>query len=733
MSTPATFIERPSLKLALLEWARTDGLAWVYIFKAVLAALLSLWIAMRLDMQQPRTAMTTVFVVMQPQSGMVLAKSFYRFCGTMVGLVVMMIFISLFSQQPVLFLSATALWVGICTAGAARNRNFRSYGFVLAGYTAALIGIPAAQHPDGAYLSALTRVGEVTLGIVCAGAVSALVFPQHAGEQVRSTVRRRFTEFVDYVCRALSGNMERAQIERTNLAFVSDIVGFEAARSVAVFEDPESRRRGGRLARLNSEFMSASTRFHALHQLMNRLRENASSTTIAALEPFFREVPPLFSLAGEPVRNAADAARAAEQLRAYKAALPKRVRAVRAALEANPDFVVLEFDTAAELLYRFVDDMLAYADTYASLSAPSHERERWVARYVPKTNLFAAAISGLRGAVVMFMLSAFWLETAWPSGGTMVLNAAAVCALASSSPRPALMSAQMAIGTMLAAVTGMIVVFGVFPHIDGFVLMCAALAPALLLGAYLSTRRAFAGMGVGYCIFFCFLAGPDNLVHYDPTGFMNDAIALVLSMIVAAIAFAVLLPTDAPWLRRLLLGDLRREVASARRGRLARVATHFESRTRDLLSQINALAAGRADLQRDALQWLFAVLEFGNAVIDLRREIAGLANVPHYAASMPWRRSVDATLDAVARLFDRPKATRFQAALAAVERAIGATQDLLAASDAPRDERHRLQRIVSHLHLIRTALLDRESPFARFAPSAPERQSTSEGAPHAAA
>ncbi|WP_250512812.1 FUSC family protein [Caballeronia sp. INDeC2] len=721
MSTPATLIERPSLKQTLLDWARTDGLAWVYIFKAVLAALLSLWIAMRLDMQQPRTAMTTVFVVMQPQSGMVLAKSFYRFCGTMVGLVVMMVFISLFSQQPVLFLSATALWVGICTAGAARNRNFRSYGFVLAGYTAALIGIPAAQHPEAAYLSALTRVGEVTLGIVCSGAVSALIFPQHAGEQVRTTVRRRFTQFVDYVCRALAGNMERAQIERTNLAFVSDIVGFEAARSVAVFENPESRMRGGRLARLNSEFMSASTRFHALHQLMNRLRENASATTIAALEPFFREVPPLFSLSGEPVRNAADAAHAAAQLRDYKAALPKRVRAARAALETNPDFAQLEFDTATELLYRFVDDMLAYADTYASLTSPSHERERWIARYVPRTNLFAAAISGLRGAAVMFVLSAFWIETAWPSGGTMVLNAAAVCALASSSPRPTLMSAQMAIGTMLAAVVGMIVVFGVFPHIDGFAMMCAALAPALLLGAYLSTRRTLAGVGIGYCIFFCFLAGPDNLVHYDPTGFMNDAIALVLSMIVAAIAFAVLLPTDAPWLRRLLLGDLRREVVNARRGRLASLTTHFESRTRDLLSQINALADGRADLQRDALQWLFAVLEFGNAVIDLRREIEELPN---------GRGSIDTTLDAVARLFDRPQAQRFDAALAATQRAIADTQALLALTDRPREDRHRLQRIASHLHFIRTALLDHESPFARFAPAG---RHAPEGASHVAA
>jgi uncharacterized membrane protein YccC len=708
-----------SFRSAITDWAQTEGLAWIYIFKAVLAALLTLWIAMRLDMPQPRTAMTTVFVVMQPQSGMVLAKSFYRFCGTMVGLVVMLVLISLFSQQPVLFITATSLWVGLCTAGAARNRNFRSYGFVLAGYTAALIGIPAAQQPDGAFLTALTRVSEVSLGILCAGAVSALVFPQHAGEQIKTTVRRRFSGFVDYVGCALSGRMDRAQIEATNAAFVADIVGFEAARSVAVFEHPETRMKSGRLARLNSEFMSASTRFHALHQLMNRLRANGSTVTVAALEPYFQEVAPLLNKSGAPVMNAADAAHAAAQLADFKAALPGRIRATRAGLARTPDFALLEFDTASELLYRFVDDLLAYAQTYASLAVPTHERERWIARYVPRTNLLAASVSGLRAAIVMLALGAFWIATAWPSGGTMVLNAAAVCALASSSPKPTLMAFQMASGTMLAMLAGMIVVFGLYPRMDGFLLLSAALVPFLMLGSWLSTRRNLMGVGVGYCIFFCFLAGPDNLTHYDPTGFINDAIALVLSMLVSAIAFAVLLPTDAPWLRRLLLADLRREVVAGCRARLSglvagfgsRLATRFESRTRDLFSQINALAANRPDVQRDALQWLFAVLEVGHAVIDLREELAALGGESSHA---PWRRSTATTLDAVARLFDKPNAERFSAALASTSQAIEQLQQQLDAQRPPRDERHRLQRILSHLHFIRTALLDPQSPLDPF-------------------
>ena len=708
---PASFA---ALYAAAADWARTDGLTWVYLFKALAACFLALGIAMKLDLPQPRTAMTTVFIVMQPQSGMVFAKSFYRICGTLVGLVVMLALIGLFAQQPELFIATTAIWVGICTAGAARNRNFKSYGFVLAGYTAALIGIPASQHPDGAFLSALTRVAEVVVGIVCAGAVSGLVFPQFAGLQMRSTVRARFSAFVEYVSASLAGRNDRAQIEATNARFVADIVGFEAARSVAVFEGPDSRMRGGRLARLNSEFMTASTRFHALHQLMNRLREaNTRGATVAieALEPYFKEIAPLLAKSGEPVLSAADAAQAAAQLDAYKAELPKRVRATRAALETQPDAPLLDFDTGAELLYRFIDDLHAYAATYASLAVDTHERERWIERYEPKTNAIAAGVAGLRAAIVMMVLGAFWIATAWPSGATLTLDAAAVCALASSSPNPKRTAFQMAAGTLVASVMGMIAVYGVYPHIDGFPLLCAALTPFLLLGVFMTTRPALAGYGVGYCIFFCFLAGPDNLIHYDPSGTINDAIALVLSMLVCAIAFAVLLPPSTPWLRNRLLVDLRRQVALASRAGMRRVRSRFESGARDLMFQINALAQNEPELKRDTLRWLFSVLEVGNALIDLRREVAALPRDARYAKSMPWRVTLRAMCDALTALFERPRADRFDRALAATADAIAAVQQVLATFTPPREERQQLQRILSQLHFIRTALLDPQSPL----------------------
>ncbi len=704
-----------ALQTAFADWAQTDARTWIYLFKALAAAFLALGIAMRLQLPQPRTAMTTVFIVMQPQSGAILAKSFYRIGGTLVGLIATLFLIAAFAPQRELFLGALALWTGICTAGAARNRNFRSYGFLLAGYTAALIGIPAAQHPEGAFLAALTRAAEVTLGVLCAGFVGALVLPQQASLQMRTTVRARFSAFVEYVAAALAGRVERAQIERTNARFLAEIVGFEAMRSIAVFEGAETRGRSGRLARLNSEFMTASTRFHALHQLMNRLRGAGATRAVDALEPYFKELAPLLHTPGEPVLTAADAAGSARKLDAFKAALPRRVREARIVLAEQPGFPLLDFDTAAELLYRFVDDMHAYALTYASLAAATHERERWPERYEPKTNAVLTAIAGLRGAIVIAVLSAFWVASAWPNGTVLVLNAAAVCALASSSPRPTRMTYQMAAGALLATLVGFVEIFGVYPRIDGFPLLCAALAPPLALGIWMTTRPKLAGYGAGYCIFFCVLAGPDNMVSYDPAGFANDAIALVLSMAACAIAYSVLLPPSTPWLRRHLLADLRRQVVLSCQAPLARLRGRFESRARDLAFQAYALMERDPAARRDALAWLIAVLEVGHAVMDLRRELGQLPSDARYAATMPWRRAIARSAKTLAALFAHPAAARLDAALAANVDAIAATQQALAAFAPPREDRHRLQRILSYLHFVRTALFDPQSPLAQYA------------------
>ncbi|VWB34182.1 fusaric acid resistance protein [Burkholderia lata] len=698
---------------AARDWAGTSGVTWLYIFKTLLAALLALGVAMKLELPMPRTAMTTVFVLMQPQSGMVLAKSLYRICGTIVGLLAMLVLISLFGQTPELFLGATALWIGICTAGAARNRNFRTYGFVLAGYTAALIGIPAWQHPDAAFISAMTRVTEVTIGILSSGAVSALVFPQHVSEQISRVNRARFTAFADDVLAILSGRIDRAFLEALSVRIVDETVSSEAARSAAVFEGPDTRLRNGRLTRLNAERMTTSTRLHALSQLIARLRAARADVVLAEIDALMADLATPLRHARQDAAHADDvdafAASLAATLERGRAALPGRAQRARNRLGSSA--TALDFDTAVDLLDRFLDSYIAYTSTYLSLNVAAHEREQWAAPYEPRTNPLIAAVAGIRAMLLTLVLSTFWIATAWPSGALLVLNGGAICALVASSARPSRTAFQMAIGTAFAAVIGLIVMFVVYPVIDGFPLLCAVLAAPLALGCWMTTRPSLAGYGIGYCIYFCFLTGPDNVVAYDPTSFMNDAIALVLSMLMASVAFELFLPPTMRGLRKHLLADLRRQVVFACTESAATLRARFESRTRDLMYQVRSISRDDPAANGESVEWFLSVIEIGSAVVDLRGAMAGDTARAAPDAAPAWLDDCTAACRAIRMLFESPTPKASTAATHAVRIAIATLQRTMRTTDAVRPAAPHLQTALGSLHVLHSALAAPDSPL----------------------
>lgn len=721
LPAPLRWLYSLEWRRGFFDWARSDGVTWVYIFKVLLAAFLTLWLAMRLELPQPRTAMITVFIVMQPQSGQVFAKSFYRFLGTLAGSAMMVTLIALFAQNTELFLGSLAIWVGICSAGAARCRNFRAYGFVLAGYTAAMVGLPALAHPDGAFMAAVWRVLEISLGILCSTVVSAAILPQTASAAMRNALYQRFGVFALFVTDGLRGRSKADAFETNNVRFIAEAVGLEGLRSVTVFEDPHMRRRNGRLSRLNSEFMGITTRFNALHQLLERLRVNDEEHVVAAIRPGLQDLAEVLDGFSGRALTSPDAARLVTALASYKEGLPARVRSLRAAFqETGPsEAEQLDFHTAYELLYRFVDDLHSYAQTHASLADHRHERERWDEPFTPQTNWWAAAASGIRASFILIVLGSYWVATAWPSGATMTLIAAATVGLSAATPNPKRMAFQMACGTFLGALIGFVEMFFIFPWIDGFPLLCVMLAPVIVLGSFLASRPKYAGVGLGLLIFFSTGSVPDNLTIYNPYSFINDYIAMVMGMLVCAAAGAIILPPNSRWLWKRLEQDLREQVVYAISGKLKGLASSFESRTRDLLHQAYGLAAGQPTVQKNLLRWMFVVLEVGHAIIELRKEQAILPVHPAYAESQPWRQAIRVMGRALMRLFLQPNPSNLERALVAVDHAISR----VAATDepfAPHFDTSALRRVKSYLHFIRTSLLDPQSPLAAYAVAKPE-------------
>jgi uncharacterized membrane protein YccC len=442
---------------------------------------------------------------------------------------------------------------------------------------------------------------------------------------------------------------------------------------------------------------------------------------VAAIKPGLQDLAELLDGFSGRALTPADAGRLVAALTAYKEGLPARVRSLRAIFqEGEPsDAQLLDFHTACELLYRFVDDLHSYAQTHASLAEHNHEREQWDETFTSQTNWLAAAASGIRAAFTLVVLGSYWVATAWPSGATMTLIAAATVGLAAASPNPKRMAFQMACGTLLGALIGFGEMFFVFPRIDGFPLLCVMLAPVIVLGSFLSSRPQYAGVGLGLLIFFSTGSVPDNLTVYNPYTFINDYIAMVIGMLVCAAAGAIILPPNSRWLWRRLEQDLRGQVVYAISGKLKGLASSFESRTRDLMHQAYGFATGQPQVQRDLLRWMLVVLEVGHAIIELRKEQAILPVHPAYAESQPWRQAIRVMGRALVRLFLQPGQNNLERALIAVDHAISRVQ----ATDepfAPHFDTSALRRVKSYLHFIRTSLLDPQSPLAAYAIAKPQ-------------
>jgi uncharacterized membrane protein YccC len=701
-ATPLAAPSAAPWRQALHTWASSEGLAWIFVAKTTFAAMLALWIAFRLGFDSPRSSMLTVFIVAQPQTGMVLAKSFYRVVGTAVGCLATFVLVGLFAQQRELFLAAIALWVGLCTAGAALYRNFRAYAFVLAGYTTCLIGFPSAMHPEIVFSTAVFRVSEVMLGILCAGLVADLVLPQPLGAGLVAMVRGSYREFLEFVSGALRGRLDHDSMERSHDHFVANVIAFEAQRDAAYFESPDARVRSDRLQLLNSGYMSSTTSIHMLHQMMQRLRRRRCHRALDQLTPLYQALASeLIAEDGVMPATAAEAAPLAQRLAAFTAGLPQRIAAARETLERDADRAeLLDFDSAADLLQRFAEEMLDYTRSYVALARPGGRAHRPAPPYVAHADWITALLSGVRATVALLSLSVFWIASAWPSGAGAATIACVFCCLFAAAPSPVLALRGISIGFLWGFAAAFVCGLLLLPQLDGFPLLAAAMIPFIMAGVKLLTDPHSAGIGAGYNIMFGSTIGLENLTRFDALPLLNEGFAALLGAVVATLAFALLVPAGNRRLRLHLVRSLRRRTLLACFGRLSGLRHRFENGTRDLLGQMLAGADRASGEDRQLLGRALSVLEAGHAIIDLR-EASTVGTL-----SVGSRAALHACVRALAQLFEKPTQQRRQRALEGVERA---TSRLEAAQTEAGDdpaERAGLKRGRVGLHLLRTLLLD---------------------------
>ncbi|WP_264815550.1 FUSC family protein, partial [Acidomonas methanolica] len=154
------------------------------------AAILSLLIAMWMELGSPQWAPLTVWTVATASRGESFSKARWRLAGTVVGCGVGVALIATFPQEVGLFFLCLALWAGTCCGLATVFDGYRSYGFLVASFTAAIVATDGIAAPDDAFFIAMARGTYIALGILCE-TVLAVLFSPGLRERARAALLAR--------------------------------------------------------------------------------------------------------------------------------------------------------------------------------------------------------------------------------------------------------------------------------------------------------------------------------------------------------------------------------------------------------------------------------------------------------------------------------------------------------------------------------------------------------------
>ena len=695
-------------KAAFSDWLREDAPIFGYLLKVLIAILFAMWLSLKFELDQPRTAMLTVAIVMQSRSGMVFAKSYYRLLGTLVGIVVSLILVALFAQERVLFLLSMALWIGLCTAGSMVYRNHQSYGFVLAGYTLCIVGLPAAISPELTFNIAVTRISEILIGLISATMVSDLIFPQRLWDAIQAKVRQRFSDFSDLLRSTAQSADGTKNSKQVLLRFIGDIYTLESFRASAIMENDGSKQNRLRISEMNNEFMVVSTTFHALEELLRRQRNNGHPEVNAALIFMYQQLSDAITIDGKSACNEQEAVIITNQLNDFSSDLIQNTDVYRMQLPQDmSDSEFLDFETGAELVQRLARELNAYASTYSSVNFFENKSVTGEVVEPPKLEMhfdpLAVALAGVRGTLTLAIMTALWLFTDWRSGVEAITIGVITSTLFATSPSPNHTIKQFMIGAVIGTVSAYICNFHMLTEAQGFWMLALAVSPTIIFASWITTKPSIAVVGSGIFIVFLMHIGFNSGYNANPVTFINDSIADLLAVLVSGLMYGLIDISSSQWSRRRIATSLRGLIVTACQSPLILKRAQLENAAFDLVQRAGSAQRVAEEQDRMVIDWLLSTLEIGHAVIALR-ELTPEINHPYFSELLL------VSLKAIAELHETPSEAFRLKALTAIDGAIeNLSSDIFTDIAMPEAEHELRRQALTMLHYIHSALLDEES------------------------
>ncbi|MBC9922690.1 FUSC family protein [Klebsiella quasipneumoniae] len=633
---------------------RSDGQAVIYAAKSFAAAMLAYYLALSIGLQRPSWAIITVYIVSQTSAGASLSRSVYRLVGTVVGAAATVIIVPTFVNQPILCSVVLALWIAGSLCLSLLERTPRGYAFLLAGYTASLIGFPAVSAPGTIFDLAVTRVEEIAIGILCAGLIHRFVLPVRIAGRFNSTLAQTLATARQRIADTLAGKPVAAETLRLalSLQFLQGInhhLPWDDGLSV-----PHRQARRAihdRLARLlivNGELYDRLQRSGPPPDDLQALLAEAEAWLTGPQAA--RSAPSADGLLSRCerliVRYAADAQTMDEALRLSLARhLAEAIRLLQ------------ESERLAKAVYR--------------RRSPALPPDAGAAKgYVFHRDPLSALRTSFGAFVIILSGCLIWIGSAWPDGGTAVSILGVCCSLFASFDAPAAHLVKYLIGCVWGVLFSLLYSFVLLPQVNEFALLAAVLAPVYLLAGSLQARPATTFMAMGITLTLPILCELGASYRGDFATAINTALALFIAVGYAAFGMRLLQTVQAETAIRRLLTLCQRDIRRAARGRLA----HNAHRWTNLMIDRTALLLLRLPQSGPAagqlLDTMLHDIRTGLAVIHLRRR---------------YQQADSASADAVQALLD---ALNPQPDITALEQPVNALlAQALPATDAASRER----------------------------------------------
>jgi uncharacterized membrane protein YccC len=620
----------------------------IFALKTYAGAMTALFIALWLGLENPYWSMATAYIVAQPFTGAMRSKALFRFIGTLTGGIAAVALVPNLVNAPALLSLALALWVGLCLYISLLDRTPRAYMFMLAGYTAGIIGFPSVTAPDQIFETALTRVEEISIGIACTTIIGTVIFPRPLGPVLAARIAGWVRPAIDWARAALAGQDDGASIAAARRRLAIEASDVAMLLTQLAFDNSELSGAVRHIARfriyalsLMPVLSSISDRVAQLQRLGGMTPEMA--TILAATSDWVRAGGPenadalrdQITATREPARDWPGLLRASLLVRLEELlSLMRHSRAIRRHVlhgEAAPDSPVLEAEFVA---------------------AATQLRDHGL-----------ALLSAAAAVLAVLLVCAFWIFTGWASGAGAAVIVAVACSFFAAQDDPAPAIALMIRNAVIVTVAAGFYEFLILPRVETFPELVLVLLPAGLIVGVLVSRPATFGTGMVMGAFGATDLALGNGYAGDLAAYLNNAAALIAGLLSALLITKLIRSVGAAWSAERLTRAAWRDIADAADDGAHHNRAALTGRIMDRLGLLMPRLAAVSPGADEAAAALLRDLRVGLNVLSLRRVLPNLPAASRAAA-------MDICDDVAAFYRANPRATPPSRLLEAIDAAL---------------------------------------------------------------